>query len=398
MTTDRSHPGVPAVADTVSYAGSPRYLQFLAMSFVWLWVVYAVSRGPAMEVSAVGLGMLLLGVPTCMAGICTNALRRHRWLSALFREQGRLYKLLSKGLLSILFWTIGGLFISFFPLLQFHVCEPVEWAVIAATIPVFTVLFAFINRRLLKAGVHSDMAVTEGLAWTRVILIGTRILVDEVRFEWVPSGALLGELEGDRPVGDEPATAVDVVLWSRPEDGRRAVVLIEVKLSEDGFTTCNGRDSRGNRRKYVCKSARLFSSDPNACYLRRPWRKRRDRRYWAIFASAHGSVRNAFPGAEIDGSCPFAGNAQQPMRNLAIARALEQEGTVAEAWFVLCVQDDNPDVREHWKAWSGLLPDPAMAPLLPASAVVDVGEANGNTAWAAWMRERYLPGDGQPTR
>ena len=169
MTTNDSHPQAPTVADTASYAGSPRHLQFLAVSFVWLWVVYAVSRGPAMEVSAVGLGMLLLGVPMCMAGICTNALRRHRWLPALFRKQGRLYKLLSKGLMSILFWTIAGLFISFFMLLQFHVHEPLEWAVVAATIPLFTLLFAFLSRRLRKAGVHSDMAVTEGLAWTRVI-------------------------------------------------------------------------------------------------------------------------------------------------------------------------------------------------------------------------------------
>ena len=199
-------------------------------------------------------------------------------------------------------------------------------------------------------------------------------------------------------MGDEPATAVDVVLWSRLEDGGRAVVLIEVKLSEDGFTTCNGRDSRGNRRKDVCESAGLFFSDPNACYLRRPWRKRRDRRYWAIFASAHGNVRSAFPGADVDGPCPFAGNAQQPMRNLAIARGLEQEGTVGEAWFVLCAHDDNPNVRRHWNAWAKLLPDPGMAPLLPASAVVDAGEANGNSEWATWMRERYLLGNGQSSR
>ena len=142
------------------------------MSFVWLWVVYAVSRGPAMEVSAVGFGMLLLGVPMGMAGICTNALRRHRRLPVMFREQGRLYKLLSKGLLSILFWTIAGLFISFFMLLQFHVHEPLEWAVVAATVPVFTLLFAYLSLRLRKAGVHADMALTEGLAWTRVICPG----------------------------------------------------------------------------------------------------------------------------------------------------------------------------------------------------------------------------------
>ena len=227
-------------------------------------------------------------------------------------------------------------------------------------------------------------------------LIGARLFVDVIRFEWVPPGALLGELEGEHPVGDEPATAVDVVLWCRLEDGRRAAVLVEVKLSENGFTTCNGRRSRGNQHKDICDSARLFFSDPNACYLRRPKGKRRDRRYWKIFAASHGNVESAFPGADIDGPCPFAGNAQQPMRNLAIARGLEQEGLVAKAWFILCAHDDNPGVRKHWKAWAELLPDPTMAPQLPASTVVDAGQADGHDAWAAWMRERYRIGDCMP--
>ena len=220
-------------------------------------------------------------------------------------------------------------------------------------------------------------------------LVGTRLLVDELRFEWVPPGALLGELDGERPVGDEPATAVDVVLWSQLADGRRAAVLIEVKLTEGGFTTCGGRTSPANRRTDVCDSARLFFEDPDTCYLRRPKRKRRDRRYWEIFTASHGSVGNAFPGADLDGGCPFAGNAQQPMRNLAIARALEQDGTVAQAWFALCAHDQNPDVADHWEAWRGLLPDPGMAPSLPASAVIRAGEAEGHGAWAQWIRQRY---------
>ena len=225
--------------------------------------------------------------------------------------------------------------------------------------------------------------------------VGTRLLVEEVRFEWVPPGALLGELEGDRPGEDEPATAVDVVLWSRLEDGRSAVVLVETKLSEDGFTTCKGRGSRWNRRQDVCDSAQLFFGDPNACYLRRPRGKQRDRRYWEIFTESHGSVRDAFPGADAAGPCPFAGNAQQPVRNLAIARALEQEGMVDAAWFVLCAHDGNPDVPGHWEVWKGILPDPDMAPSLPASAVIDAGEAEGYGAWAAWMRERYRLGETQ---
>ena len=74
-------------------------------------------------------------------------------------------------------------------------------------------------------------------------MIGTLLTIEEVRFEWVPPGALLGELDGEGPVGNERATAVDVVLWSRLTDCARAVVLLEVKLSETEFTPCNGRTS-----------------------------------------------------------------------------------------------------------------------------------------------------------
>ena len=150
-----------------------------------------------------------------------------------------------------------------------------------------------------------------------------------------------------------------------------------------------GPDSRGNRRKDVCQSARLFFHDPSTCYLRRPWHKNRNRRCWEIFAASQGSVRNAFPGAALDGSCPFIHDAQQPMRNLAIAYGLEQEGLVAKAWFALCRHDDNPDVAAHWDAWQTMLADRATAPCLPASTVVRAGLEDGHEDWATWMCSRY---------
>ena len=93
--------------------------------------------------------------------------------------------------------------------------------------------------------------------------------------------------------------------------------------------------------------AARFFDDPSACYLHRPLGKQRDRRYWEIFDRSHGSVRNAFPNADLDGPCPFAYEMQKPMRNLAIARGLEQEDTVERAWFALCSHDGNPAVAEH---------------------------------------------------
>ena len=222
--------------------------------------------------------------------------------------------------------------------------------------------------------------------------VGADLSIKDVRFEWVPPGALLGELNGDRPVGYEAATGVDVVLWGTMPDGRRVAILIEVKLSEPNFTPCGGRMSPGNQRRDVCDSAALFFSDPSACYLTRPLRQRRDRRYWEFFEGAHGTVAAAFPGAGHAGPCPFANDMNQPMRNLAIARGLEQdEGwDIDRAWFVLCAHDDNPKIPELWREWQLLLPDQSMSPSLPASQVVNAGEAEGFTGWARWMRKRYL--------
>ena len=189
--------------------------------------------------------------------------------------------------------------------------------------------------------------------------IGERLAIDDVLLEWVPPGARLGEIAGDRPSGDEPATAVDVALWGGLTDGSRAAVLLEVKLSETDFTHCIGRTSPGNRRTDVCDSASTFFDDPGACYLRRPRRSRRDRRYWEIFEQSHGSVRTAFPGANMHGVCPFAFSMQQPMRNLAIARGLEQcsDSGIERAWFGLCMHDDNPEVAGQWGSERACFPD-----------------------------------------
>ncbi len=219
--------------------------------------------------------------------------------------------------------------------------------------------------------------------------LGEPITIDRLTFEWVPAGGLLGEIDADRPRPDEPATAVDIVLWGGARDGARVALLLEVKLGEGGFTTCGGRDSPSNRRPDVCASADVFFRDPSACYLQHPRGKTRDRRYWDIFASSSGSVRSAFPGASNDGPCPFAGQNQQPMRNLAISHALVQEKIVDRAWFGLCAHDDNPDVAAQWAAWRSLLPSTDAAPVIRASEILAAGCDAGHQVWAHWMADRY---------
>lgn len=215
-----------------------------------------------------------------------------------------------------------------------------------------------------------------------------RVMVDQVTFEWIPPGRILGEIDGETPRDDEAATGIDVLLRGRRDDGSRVVVLVEVKLSEGGFSTCNGRTSRANGRPDVCDDAAAFLAEPSACYLRRPVGQQRDRRYWEIFEARHGSVSAAFPGV-TSGPCPFAGDAQQPMRQYALALGLEQAGLAEEAWLVLVHHDDNPDIPRHWAAWTTLVRPEARIARLPASALLHAGRAAGLEPWAAWMADRY---------
>ena len=141
-------------------------LPFLVAGSVWLAAVHAVSRAQAMEIVFVGASMLLLGAPIGLAGIYTSTLRRQYRL-VLFRKQGWLYPLLSRRLLVTLFWTGWALATSFLLLLlRFHVYGWVEWTVLAATIPVFALVFAAI-RRVLVRELRADAAVTEALVWSR---------------------------------------------------------------------------------------------------------------------------------------------------------------------------------------------------------------------------------------
>lgn len=214
--------------------------------------------------------------------------------------------------------------------------------------------------------------------------LGVQATVHRVQLEWVPPGGLLAELHGELPEPDEPATGIDVVIRARVQ-GEPVAILVEVKLSEGGFTTCSGRTSRGNRRPEVCADARRFLAEPDGCYLTRTVRATRDRRYWTIYRQAHGTVAQAFPGLAAAGPCPFAGDLQQPMRQLALALALEQSGTVTQARVGLVHHDDNPDVPGPWQDFTDGVAEPERLFATPASTLLSAGPP----AWARWMRSRY---------
>ena len=220
--------------------------------------------------------------------------------------------------------------------------------------------------------------------------------VERIQFEFGPS-EILAETERDPPNWDEPRTTSDLGIEVHDAAGRRGIVLLEVKLSEGGFTGCGGRGSPRNSRRDLCDSAGAFFAETSACYLTRPRHARRDRRYWSIFASAGRSVQAAFPGADLGGCCPFANDMQQPMRNHALALGLLQAGRYEFARFGLVHHDDNPDVPQHWERYRGVVADPEVLFCLPASGVIEAGrrlEASWSSDWAKYLEERYRLGGG----
>ena len=81
-------------------------------------------------------------------------------------------------------WTIWGLGMSFLLLLQFNAYQPVGWAVLILIIPLFSVISAAIHSRLLNAGMHADVAVTQALAWSRWICPALFLVLYVLAMTW----------------------------------------------------------------------------------------------------------------------------------------------------------------------------------------------------------------------
>ena len=221
--------------------------------------------------------------------------------------------------------------------------------------------------------------------------LGFRIRVVDIGFEFHGSTGILAECAGPRPARGEKFTASDVGIRVEDAGGHAGVVLVEVKLSEGGYSHCNGATSDNNMRKDVCAAAETFFARPRYCYLTRPRHAARDRRYWEILETEFGSVRAAVPGYAGKG-CPFEGDRQQLMRNHALALGLVQAGEAAFAAFGLVHHPANHHVVEPWDEYRGILPDKSRLFRMPADELLDAAAGSGAewSAWARYMRERYM--------
>ena len=221
--------------------------------------------------------------------------------------------------------------------------------------------------------------------------LGLRLRVVGMEFEFHGPTGVLAECAGPRPTHREKFTASDVGIHVEDAGGRRGAILVEVKLSEGEYSHCNGATSDHNMRKDVCAAAETFFRKPSDCYLTRPRHAARERRYWEILETEFGSVRAAVPGYSGN-RCPFEGDHQQLMRNHALALGLVQADEVAFAAFGLVHHPSNHDVVEHWGNYWRIVSDASLLFRLPASDLVDAaaGQDAGWSAWARYMRERYM--------
>ena len=202
----------------------------------------------------------------------------------------------------------------------------------------------------------------------------TRVVGIEFEFHG-PTDVLAG-CAGSHPTEREQYTASDVAVRVEDANGRAGVVLIEVKLSEGGFTPCNGAESSANTRKDIFASASKLFDDPRGCYLTRPRHARRDRRYWDIFECAFESVRAGGTGVRGRG-CPFRFDRRQIMPNHALALGLVQSEAAAFTAFGLVHHPDNHYVVEPWEEYGSIVGDASLFFRAPANDLVDAASEQG---------------------
>jgi hypothetical protein len=166
-----------------------------------------------------------------------------------------------------------------------------------------------------------------------------------IEFEYLDPQDDLGELQAARP----HQTQVDVLLRGQASDGTMHVALVEVKLSETAFGSCGGFDAAGQDAREICRNPGAWGGDPSTCVQLRNYNGPTRRRYDHYISPE--MVRTT----TLSG-CPFHA-LNQPMRNVALARALVQRGEADAASFVLCAPWGNKNVWRQWRAAKDVFTD-----------------------------------------
>ncbi len=217
-------------------------------------------------------------------------------------------------------------------------------------------------------------------AWTAIArrVIGSEQceVLEPPVFEYIDPTDDLGEATAASP----HATQVDCVVRVRLQGGGQHLLFIEVKLSEDSFSTCSAYASPHNPRRHICHNPLPFGGDTAGCFQLSNHDREQRRRYDEALD---------LPAAAPAGfGCWFRDGSNQVMRNTALARQVIQRGEAASASFLLLAPDGHTAIWQQWHEHTARLAGVKLVHFgsLPASQVAALHEP----ATARLLSQRYL--------
>ena len=195
-------------------------------------------------------------------------------------------------------------------------------------------------------------------------------------FEYVDPADDLGEATTASP----HATQVDCVVRVQLRGGKQHLMFIEVKLSEDSFSTCSAYTSPQNPRKHICHNPLPFGGDTSQCFQLCNHDREQRRRY--------DEALDLPPAAPTGFGCWFRDGTNQVMRNTALARRLIQRGEAVSASFVLLAPDGHTAIWQQWHEHTARLAGLELIQFgsLPASRVAALHEPTT----ARLLSQRYM--------
>jgi len=135
-------------------------------------------------------------------------------------------------------------------------------------------------------------------------------------------------------------TQTDVAMRCTDSKGHRTLLLVEVKLSELDFGHCSAYETQHNDQRSTCRTAGPFGNDATNCFQLRN-HDHGDRRTYELQLQPASLPSGDF-------GCTFRLGANQPMRNVALGRALMLAGEADEVIHALAAPRANIPMWRRW--------------------------------------------------
>lgn len=235
------------------------------------------------------------------------------------------------------------------------------------------------NLRSSQAFALNLLASLDGAAWTT--LLHGRVPLDIQRAE--PAVFEFQDVDDrlrEATIASPHTTQTDALVRLTGQRGESHVVLVEVKFTEPEFGTCSAWASPNNNQRDTCSTPGPFGGDTTACFQL----ANHDREHRRAYDTFLGPL-DAFPRS---GGCWFR-EANQIMRNVALARVLIATGEANTATVALMAPGEHRSIWRQWREHITCLtsvPGITFAEL-PAEHILTAHDS----AYAAALADRYLP-------